>query len=198
MSGATAKPLLTRLFRYVKWAVMALALAYFAQFVWGSLHKGQSRMGSAIETIAHEAFKKQYDGLPQMRVVGAGADPTLCSFWNFEWVWGRCLTIAVDVRDYEPDYQIEHLSIVAREVEKLAEQVRRPCNLLVALRLPNGEQLARDLECSSPFQRFRLRIFVYSVTVKDPYAPGPMSKPHRWQIEGPRKHLNTFHFEGDL
>lgn len=199
MKRATDQSLLSRLRRYTKWLLTILILAYSVQFMWLALwFKGQSPMGSALETIAHETLRRQYDGLPQMRVVGAGADPALCSFWNFEGVWGRCLTLAVDVLGYESDYQTEHPRIVAKAVEKLAERVRRPCDLLVSLGLPDQIQLARDLKCSSPLKRFRLQIFVYSVIVKDPDVPGPMGKPHRWQIDGRRQHLNTYHFEGKL
>lgn len=171
MSGATDQPLLTRLFRYVKWAVMALALAYLAQFLWAAGHKGQSKMGAAFEIIGYEAFRKQYDGLPQMRVGGGNANPNYpyseCPFWNFEMAWGRCIGVVLGVRDYSP----EQHPVVEREVVKLAEQLTRPCTLLSTLKLPNEAQLARDLECKSQLDDFKLEIKVVAGTVVDERGP---------------------------
>ncbi len=163
MTEAPGSFLRAKLFRYAKWVVLALALAYLAQFIRGALYKGQSRMGAAFETIAHEALRRQYDGIPQMRVSGAGANPAVCSSWNFEEIWGRCVTVGLHVRDYLPEHQL----IVEREVMKLAEQLRKPCVLLPTLGLSNEQQLAHDLECGNFMSSFKLRIWVNSVTVID-------------------------------
>jgi hypothetical protein len=180
-----------RLSRYAKWAVLVLALAYLVQFALAALHKGQSRMGAAFETIGYEVLRKQYDGLPQMRVVGAGANPSQCSFWNFEWTWGRCVSVVVEVRDYAPVQQ----DIVEREAKKLGEQLRKPCVLLPSLGIPNEEQLARDLGCGRSEKSFKLRVWVNSVTVVG--DQGPPGKPHRWQATN-HNHLNSYPFKGEL
>lgn len=190
MSGIT-QTIHVKLFRYLKWAVLVLVLAYFIQFMLGAFHKGQSRMGAAFETISHEAFRKQYDGLPQMRVIGADVGPPVCSFWNFEWIWGRCASVVFHVRDYRPEYQ----PIVEREVMRLAERLHKPCMLLPTLGLPNEKQLALDLECGSSKKAFRLRIHVESVTVDK--EQGPPSSPHRWWVTN-RVHLSSYHFKGEL
>jgi hypothetical protein len=189
--GSVTKKNSTRLIKYTKWALLALALAYLAQFIRGALYKGQDPMGAAFETIGHEAFRKQYDGLPQIRVNGAGAAPAQCTWWNFEWTWGRCVAIGLQVRDYLP----EHQPIVEREVMKLAEQLRKPCALLPTLGLPNEQQLARDLECGSFLNSFRLRIVVNAVTVIS--NQGPPSKPHRWHATN-FNYINSYLFKGEL
>lgn len=169
-----------------------LALAYLTQFVRSAFYKGQGRMGEAFETIAHATLSRQYDELPQMRIMTAEASSALCTWWNFEATWGKCVVIALDVRDYRP----EHLPVVEREVRRLAEQIRKPCALLKTLGLPGEQKLAQALTCDSakPGNSFKLRIVVNTVTVvRD---PNPHSKP-RWQAKD-RNHLNTYHFKGEL
>ncbi len=184
-----------KLFKYAKWALLALTLAYLFQFVRGALYKGQSPMGAAFETIAHEALRKQYDGIPQMRVVGANANPNYpyseCSFWSFEKTWGRCIGVGLGVRDYSP----EQNPVVEREVIKLAEQLIKPCTLLPTLKLPDETQLARDLECGSLLDGFKLEIQVVAGTVVD--ERGPPSKPHRWQMTN-QQIIDIYHFHGEL
>ena len=183
----------TKLFRYAKWVLLALALAYLAQFIRGALYKGQSRMGAAFETIGYEAFRKQYDGLPQMRVVSAAAAPysSMCPWWNFESTWGRCVHVRLDVRDYLP----EHQPVVEREVMKLAEQLRKPCKLLPTLGLPNEQQLAHDLECGSFRKSFKLQIVVNSVIVRSDQE-NPRT-PRMWWVTKV-EYLYSYYFKGEL
>ncbi|MDP2793333.1 MAG: hypothetical protein Q8O25_04495 [Sulfurisoma sp.] len=121
--------------------LLTLAMAYLLQLLSTIGEKGQGPMGEAFETIGHHAMRKQYDGLPQMRVVRAYAESNQCSFWNFEETWGQCVVVALVVRDYRP----EHQPIVEAQVRRLAEQIRKPCALLSALGLPNEQELVRDL-----------------------------------------------------
>jgi hypothetical protein len=162
---------LAKLFRYAKWALLILALVYLAQFVWEALYKGQSKMGAAFETIAQEALRRQYDGIPQMRVMGANTNPNYpyseCPFWNFERTWGRCIGVVLGVRDYSPGQR----PIVEREVNKLADQLTKPCTLLSTLKLPEEVQLARELECDEFRKSFNLRILVDAVTVDSEHGP---------------------------
>lgn len=155
-------------------ATMPIVLAYSAQFLWGGMHKGQSDDDFAWEILAHETLSRQYDGVPQMRIAGAGAPPTVCDQWNFEGFWGRCVSIGLDVRDYKPDYH----PIVEREVMQLASQLRKPCTLVPALGFPNESDLMRKLGCNSSHKTFKLRIWVNSVTVA--VDAGPPTRPNRW------------------
>jgi hypothetical protein len=180
-----------KLLKYAKWVLLVLALAYLFQFVRGLRYKGQDPIGAVFETIAHETLQRQWDGLPQMRVGGAGAT-NLCARWNFEQLWGQCVAIVVEVRDYLPEYQ----AIIDREVMKLAKQVRRPCALLPTLRLPNEQQLARNLECNDSKRAFKLQIAVASVTVTGE-QPASIDRPHRWSISG-SKRLKSYYFEGEF
>lgn len=184
-----------RLRKYAKWALLILALAYLAQFVRGALYKGQSRMGAAFETIAQEALRRQYDGIPQMRVMGANTNPNYpyseCPFWNFERTWGRCIGVGLGVRDYSPGQR----PIVEREVNKLADQLTKPCTLLSALKLPDEAQLARDMECGSLLGSFKLEIQVVAGMVVD--ERGTSSKPHRWQMTN-HQIINIYHFHKEL
>lgn len=184
----------TKLYRYAQWTLLALALAYLAQFLWEAGYKGQSKMGDAIETIAHEALSRQYSGIPQMRVMGANTNPNYpyseCPFWSFERTWGRCIGIGLGVRDYSP----EQHHIVEQEVNKLADQLTKPCTLLSTLRLPDEVQLARDMECGS-LVSFKLQIQVVAGTVVSEH--GPLSKPHRWHMTD-RKIIKIYQFHGEL
>ena len=99
--------------------LLTLVAAYGLQFLSVIGEKGQGPMGKAFETIGHHAMRRQYDGIPQMRVVRAFAESNQCTFWNFEWSWGRCVVIGLDVRDYQPEHQL----IVEAQVHRLAEQM---------------------------------------------------------------------------
>ena len=167
----------------------AIILSYSSQFLWGAMHKGQSEEGFAWEVLAHEVLSRQYDGIPQMRIAGADAPPSLCDQWNFEGFWGRCLSIGLDVRDYKPEYQ----PIVEREVRQLATQLQQPCALVPTLGLPRESDLMRKLGCGGFHKTFKLRIWVNSVTVA--YESGPPDRPNRW-FPKTREHLVSYHFDG--
>jgi len=153
--------------------------------------KGQGPMGKAFEIIGYHAMRKQYDGIPQMRVVSAFAESNQCSFWNFEWTWGRCVGVSLYVRDYRP----EHQPIVEAEVHRLAEQLRKPCNRLPTLGLPNEQELARDLGCGAGRKTFKLKILVTSVTVLSEHVDP--ANPHMWWAANHKK-LYSYHFEGEF
>lgn len=129
----------TKVFRYAKWTLLTLVLAYFFLVMWMAFYsKAQSRMGMAFETIAHETLLREYgNNLPQMQVFIADAAPGACSVWNFEAVWRRCVVVVLYVRDYRPEY----FSGVEREVKKLAEKLRKPCEQLSKLKFDNQQQL---------------------------------------------------------
>ena len=148
-------------------------------------------MGKAFETIGHHAMRKQYDGLPQMRVVRAFAESNQCSFWNFEWTWGRCVGVSLYVRDYRP----EHQPIVEAQVRHLAEQMRKPCTLLPTLGLPSQQELARDLGCGDARKTFKLKILVTSVTVLSESVDP--ANPHMWRATDHKK-LYSYRFQGEF
>lgn len=169
--------------------LLMVAWAYLLQFLWLIGDKGQSPMGLAFETIGHHAMRKQYTGMPQMRVVRAFAEPNQCSFWTFEATWGRCVGVGLDVRDY----QLEHQPIVDAQVRLLAKQMRKPCVLVRELGLPNEQELVRDLGCGTNTGTFKLKILVTSVTVlSDQSDP---ANPHMWWATNHKK-LYSYHFEG--
>lgn len=174
-----------------RWLFLALLAAYTVQFLSNIGEKGQGRMGRAFETIGYHAMQKQYDGLPQMRVVRAFAESHQCSFWNFEWTWGQCVGVSVYVRDYRP----EHQPIVETQVRRLAEQLRKPCVLLPTLGLSDEKTLMRDLGCGVGREAFRLEIVITSVTVLSD-KEDPMD-PHMWWATDHKK-LFSYHFEGEL
>lgn len=185
----------TRLLRYVKWALAVLVLIYLFQIPWMVFHgKGQSRMGQAFETIAYEAFRNQHDALSKMQVFTADAGPGLCSFWNLEGIWGHCVVVVIHVRDYEPNY----LPIVEREVVKLADQLRRPCDLLTKIEPADKQLLLRQLECEGYRinSSFKLRIVVNAVAVDDKREPSNRP-PYRWTVTK-RNELIEFNFKGEL
>lgn len=182
---------LAKLSKYAKWTLLVLALAYVFQILWMMFYgKVQDRMGTAFETISYEAFLRQYNGSPQMQVSMAKAGPSLCPVWNFEGIWGRCVLVILDVRDYLPDYQ----PMVDQEAMMLAEQLRKPCVLLSKLGLPNRQQLSRDLECGETKRSFKLRILVDAVAVDETRRFS--NKPHAWATSR-RSKIIEYHFKGE-
>lgn len=171
--------------------LLALATAYLLQFLSTIGEKGQGPMGKAFETIGFHAMRKQYDGIPQMRVVRAFAESVQCSFWNFEWTWGRCVGVSLYVRDYRP----EHRPIVEAQVQRLAEQMRRPCALVATLSLPNEQELSRDLGCDSNRKSFKLKILVTSVTVLS--EQNDSANPRMWWATNHEK-LFSYFFQGEI
>lgn len=168
--------------------LLALAAAYLLQLLF-SVGSGESPMSRAFETIGRHTMRKQYDGLPQIRVVRAFTGPSQCAFWNFEATWGRCVGVGLYVRDYRP----EHQSIVEAQFQTLAEKMRKPCTLLPTLGLPNEQELARDLGCGGGRKSFKLNISITSVTVlseqvnpRDPYMwhAADHKKLYSYQIKG--------------
>lgn len=168
---------------------VTITLAYFAQFFWGAMHKGQSDDDFAWEALAHEVLSRQYNGIPQMRIAGGGAPPNLCDYWNFEGFWGRCVTIGLDVRDYKPEY----LPIVEREVARLANQLREPCTVVPTIGFPDESDLMRKLGCNSLHRTFKFRIWVNSVTVA--YESASPDRPNRW-FPKTSEHLISYQFKG--
>lgn len=178
-------------FRYFKKVLLILVLAYVFQILWMMLYgKVQDRMGTAFEAIAHEALLRQYNGSPQMQIAMAKAGPSLCPIWNFEGLWGRCVVVVLNVREYLPDYQ----PLVEREAMLLVEQLRKPCVLLSKLGLPNRQQLSRDLECGVSKKPFRLRILVDAVEVDEKLRF--LNKPHAWAVTR-RSRISEYHTKGE-
>ena len=71
--GKQVRFAITKIVRAVAWVILAIGSAYFAQFFWGAIHMGQGKNDYVWELLAHETLSRQYNGLPQMRVVGGGA-----------------------------------------------------------------------------------------------------------------------------
>lgn len=182
-----------KLFKYAKWLLMILVLTYVSLVLWMTfVGKGQSRGGMAFESIAHEAFSRQYSGSPQMQVFIADEGASLCPIWNFEGVWGRCVVVVLHVRDY----QSNQLPAVEREVMKLAEQLRQPCVLLSKLGLPNEQQLSRTLGCNASKGAFRLRVLVNAVMVDAKRSPSG-DRPYRWWVTR-REKVSEYQFKGEF
>ena len=171
--------------------LLLLATAYLLQFLSTIGEKGQGPMGKAFEIIGYHALQQQYDGIPQMRVVRAFAESVQCSFWNFEWTWGRCVVVGLDVRDYRP----EHRLIVEAQVRRLAAKMRKPCTLLPTLGLSNEQELARDLGCGVARKDFRLTILVSSVTLRSEVVD--KFNPRMWHAMN-RQELFSHRFEGEF
>lgn len=179
-----------RLFGYLKTVLLILVLAYVCQILWMMLNgKAQDRMGTAFEAIAHETLLRQHNGSPQMQVATANAGSSLCPIWNFEGIWGRCVVVVLNVRDYLPDYQ----PMVEREAMLLVEQLRKPCVLLSKLGLPNRQQLSRNLECGVSKKPFRLRVLVNAVEVNERLRFS--NKPHAWAVTR-RSKISEYHTKG--
>ena len=171
--------------------LLVLAIAYLLQFLSTIGEKGQGPMGKAFEIIGYHALRQQYDGIPQMRVVRAFAESDQCSFWNFEWTWGRCVGVSLYVRDYRP----EHQPIVEAQVHRLAERMRNPCALVRALALPNELELARDLRCGAGRRIFKLQILVTSVTLVNEHDE--TADPRGWWATNHQK-LYSYFFQGEI
>lgn len=176
--------------RWIVAGTAALLTAYLMQALF-SVGSGESPTSRAFETIGHHALRKQYDGIPQMRVVTAFDGPTQCAFWNFEATWGRCVGVGIHVRDYRP----EHHAVVDVQVRRLAEQIRKPCVLLPTLGLPDEPNLSQALGCNAGRKTFKLRITVASVTVLN--EQGKPSNPYMWSVTN-RKELYSYHFKGEI
>ncbi|MBI4990168.1 MAG: hypothetical protein HZC23_15245 [Rhodocyclales bacterium] len=122
-----------------RWALAGLAALPMAYLLQGLFSVGdQSPESRAFATIGYHTLRKQYDGIPQMRVVTAFIGPTQCSFWNFEATWGRCVAVSIYVRDFRP----EHQTVVDTQARLLGEQLSKPCTLLPVLNLPDTHNLS--------------------------------------------------------
>lgn len=150
----------------------------------------QSPESRAFATIGHHTLRKQYDGIPQMRVVTAFIGSTQCSFWNFEATWGRCVAVSINVRDYRP----EHQTVVDTQARLLGEQLSKPCALLPALNLPDTHNLSQALGCDAGRKTFKLKISVTAVRVNNEKT-NP-SDPYMWSAYDHR-HLHTYVLRGE-
>lgn len=181
--------------RVVFLALCILAIAYAYEFQWRLVDsKGQFQDDYAWEVLAYETLGRQYRGMPEMRVTYGKPTRRFCNFWNFEAIWGSCVTVKIglDVRDYRPEYG----PIVDREVARLADQLRTPCVLLSTLALENEVNLGKALGCNGRKKSFRLHIWVNDVTVSN--ERGPADRPNRWSLKTV-KHLYTTDFvDGEL
>lgn len=167
----------------------ALSMAYLVQALFSV--GGQSRETRAYATIGHLAMLKQFSGIPQMRVVRASTGPAQCSFWNFEATWGRCVGIGLDVRDYKP----EHQTVVDTQVRLLGEQLRKPCELLPTLNLPDAHNISQALGCDAGRRTFKLKIHVTAVKVANEQT-NP-TDPYMWSAWDHQK-LHTYIFRGEI
>lgn len=172
-----------------------IVIAYTYEFVWLVMDsKGQYKTDYAWEVIAHEALSRQYHGEPQMRATYGKPSSLQCNLWNFEVIWGSCITvkIGVDIRDYRPEY----LPIVEREIALLAKKIRTPCRLLPTLGLASEAELARDIGCNSWRKRFGLYFWINEVTVVS--ETGPLERPNRWTLDTVKHLYTTELIEGEL
>jgi len=182
-------------FRKIIYLLGLLVIAYAYEFVWLAMDsKGQYQTDYAWEVLAHEVLSREYHGEPQMRVTYAKPSFQRCNFWIFETVWGGCVSvkIGIDVRDYRSEYR----AIVEREVERLAEQMRRPCRLLLGIGLENEAKLAKNIGCNSIRKRFGFYFWINEVSIVS--EKGPLERPNRWS-PNMVKHIYTTEFiEGEL
>lgn len=178
--------------RMLIYSLCALVISYVFEFVWVAVDKGQTQKDYAWEVIAHETLVRQHHGIPQMRIGDAGPVRSLCEFWNFEAIWGRCITIAVEVRDYKSEYQ----KIVEQEIGRFVDQMRTPCHLISTLALENKSILMENIGCNGWRKDFRFRVWVNSVTVAG--EKGPLDRPNRWSLNSVKHLYTTVFFEGEL
>jgi len=180
---------------YAVYLIGFISAAYFYQFMWLVMEsKGGYPEGRAWEELAHEAFSRQYDGTPQMRISFGRRSHELCGFWNFEALWGSCLlvTIGLDVRDYRHEYR----PVVESEVEKLANTLRRPCVLLSELNLSNEKDLRKQIGCGSG-GLFKLNIRVNEVQVANDQIRIDL-RSQRWPSTWFKYLYTTQFFEGEM
>lgn len=174
------------------WALTGLAALSMAYLLQALFSVGdQSPESRAFVTMGHLAMRKQYDGIPQMRVVRAFVGPTQCAFWNFEATWGHCVGIGLDVRDYKP----EHQTIVDTQVRLLGEQLRKPCELLPTLSLPDAHNISQALGCDAGRRTFKLKIHVTAVKVGNEQT-NP-TDPYMWSAWD-HQNLYTYILRGEI
>jgi hypothetical protein len=175
--------------RWIVAGTAALLTAYLVQALFSV--GDQSPESRAFVTMGHLAMRKQYNGIPQMRVVRAFVGPTQCAFWNFEATWGRCVGIGLDVRDYKP----EHQAVVDAQARLLGEQLRKPCELLPTLNLPDAHNISQALGCDAGRRTFKLKIHVTAVTVINEET-NP-SDPYMWRAMD-HQNLYTYILRGEI
>ena len=174
------------------WALAGLAallMAYLLQALFSVGDQGQ--ISKAFVAIGDHAFRNQYNGAPQMRVVRAFEGPTQCAFWNFEATWGQCVGIRLDVRDYKP----EHQAVVDAQARQLGERLRKPCELLPMLNLPDAHNISQALGCDTGKRNFKLKIHLTAVTVINEKT-NP-SDPYMWAARD-HQNLHTYMFKGEI
>lgn len=175
-----------------RWLVAGTAAILTAYLVQALFSVGdQSPESRAFVAMGHLAMRKQYDGMPQMRVVRAFVGPTQCAFWNFEATWGHCVGVGLDVRDYKP----EHQAVVDTQARLLGEQLRKPCVLLSTLDLPDAHNISQALGCDAGRRTFKLKIHVTAVKVSNEIA-NP-SDPYMWAAWDHQK-LHTYILKGEI
>ncbi len=158
-----------------RWVLAGMATLLVAYLLQGLFSVGdQGAFSKAMLEIGHHTLQKQYKGIPEMRVVSAFEGATQCSFWNFEATWGHCVGVSIDVRDYKP----EHQAVVDTQARLLGEQLRKPCELLPSLNLPDSHNLSQALGCDESRKTFKLKIGVTAVRVAN--EKGNRSSPYMW------------------
>jgi hypothetical protein len=174
------------------WALAGLAALSLAYLLQGLFSVGdQGALSKAFVVMGHNALRNQYNGVPQMRVVRAFEGPTQCAFWNFEATWGRCVGVSLHVRDYRP----EHQAVVDAQTRQLGEQLRKPCELLPTLNLPDAHNISQALGCDAGRRPFKLKIYVTAVKVSSEKT-NP-SDPHMWAAWDHQK-LHTYILKGEI
>jgi len=173
--------------RWIVAGAAALLTAYLLQALFSVGDQGA--FSKAMLEIGHHALRNQYKGIPEMRVVRAFEGATQCSFWNFEATWGHCVGVSIHVRDYKP----EHQAVVDAQARLLGEQLRKPCELLPSLNLPDAHNISQALGCDAGRRTFKLKILVTAVKVinektnpTDPYMWRAMDhqKLHKYILKG--------------
>lgn len=181
---------------YVVCLVCFISMAYFYQWLWLAMEsKGGGASDRAWEELAHETFSRQYQGVtPQMRVAYGSRRHDLCGFWNFEALWGNCKRVRIVT--FVRDYRLEYRPVVEREVEKLANSLRRPCVLLSELNLSNEQELRKQIGCSNG-NSFKFDIAVTDVQVtNEQLRTDPRSQ--RWSITWGKYLYTTHFFDGEM
>ena len=175
--------------RWIVAGTVALLAAYLVQALFSVGDQGA--FSKAMLEIGHQALRNQYKGIPELRVVGAVDGPTQCSFWNFEATWGHCVGVALDVRNYKP----EHQAAVDTQARLLGERLRKPCELLPTLNLPDAYNISQALGCDAGRKTFKLMIYVTAVTVINEKT-NP-SDPYMWRAMDHQK-LHTYILKGEI
>lgn len=179
-------------FRGFFYLLFFVLFAYLIEFFWVASDKGQSSSDYAWEIVAQEILSQQDMNGIEMRISGGKPSRVLCDFWSFESVFGLCVTIGVAIKNYHPKDRL----MVEQKIEIFLEKMRTPCVFLPMLDLKDKLTIAKQIGCGGWKNKFKIRIWVNSVTVSS--DKGPVDRPNRWSLKTIEHLYSTSFSEGVL